>query len=86
MRIAPSLFVAALLPLFAGCQMLADQPETSISTAGMTRLQGELSAANGQLLFKPCSESRRFVIQDSGNTGLLQDCLLYTSPSPRDRG
>ena len=22
----------------------------------------------------------------TGNTGLIQNCLLYTSPSPRDRG
>lgn len=78
MRIAPSLFVAALLPLFAGCQLLADQPET-VSTAGMTRLQGELSAANGQLLFKPCTESRRFVIQDAGNTGLLQEAATLAA-------
>ncbi|MFW3898706.1 COG3650 family protein [Pseudomonas bharatica] len=79
MRIAPSLFVAALLPLFAGCQLLADQPETSVSTAGMTRLQGELSAANGQLLFKPCTESRRFVVQDAGNTGLLQEAATLAA-------
>ena len=72
MRAAPSLLLAALLPLFAGCQMLADKPET-VSTVGMTRLQGELSAAGGQLLFKPCEESRRFVVRDTGNTGLLQE-------------
>lgn len=78
MRIAPSLFVAALLPLFAGCQLLADQPET-VSTAGMTRLQGELSAANGQLLFKPCTESRRFVIKDTGNTSLLQEAVALAN-------
>lgn len=78
MRIAHSLFVAALLPLFAGCQLLADQPE-AVSTAGMTRLQGELSAANGQLLFKPCTESRRFVIKDTGNTSLLQEAVALAN-------
>ncbi|MDR0280364.1 MAG: hypothetical protein LBJ37_21020 [Paucimonas sp.] len=78
MRIAPSLFVAALLPLFAGCSLLDDQPET-VSTAGMIRLQGELSAANGQLLFKPCTESRRFVIQDTGNTGVLQEAATLAA-------
>lgn len=72
MRAAPSLLLAALLPLFAGCQILADKPET-VSTVGITRLQGELSAAGGQLLFKPCEESRRFVVRDTGNTGLLQE-------------
>lgn len=79
MRIAPSLFVAALLPLFAGCSLLDEQPETSVSTAGMTRLQGELSAANGQLLFKPCTESRRFVVNDAGNTGLLQEAATLAA-------
>lgn len=78
MRIPSSLLIAALLPLFAGCQLLADQPE-AVSTAGMIRLQGELSAANGQLLFKPCSESRRFVVKDTGNTGLLQEAATLAS-------
>lgn len=78
MRIAHPLLAAALLPLFAGCQLLADQPET-VPTAGMTRQQGELSAANGQLLFKPCNESRRFVIQDAGNTGLLQEAATLAA-------
>lgn len=82
MRTAPSLLLAALLPLFSGCQMLADKPET-VSTVGMTRLQGELSTAGGQLLFKPCEESRRFVVRDTGNTGLLQEAsALAATPVP----
>lgn len=72
MRAAPSLLLVALLPLFAGCQLLAEEPQTS-PTAGTTRMQGELSAKGGQLLFKPCSESRYFAVVDSGNTGLLQE-------------
>ncbi|TDF82740.1 COG3650 family protein [Pseudomonas sp. H9] len=72
MRAAPSLLLVALLPLFAGCQLLAEKPQTE-TTAGMTRMQGELSAKGGQLLFKPCSESRYFAVVDSGNTGLLQE-------------
>lgn len=77
MRVAPSLLLAALLPLFAGCQMFAEK--TSVSTAGMTRLQGELKAEGGKLLFQPCGESRRFVVQDSGNTSLLQEAATLAS-------
>ncbi|MGH8439546.1 MAG: COG3650 family protein [Pseudomonas sp.] len=72
MRAAPSLLLVALLPLFAGCQMLAEKPQAA-STAGMTRMQGELTAKGGQLLFKPCTENRHFAVFDSGNTGLLQE-------------
>lgn len=71
MRITPSLLFAALLPLFGGCQMLADK--SADPNIGTLRLQGELSAAGGQLLFKPCNESRRFVVSDSGGTGVLQE-------------
>ncbi|HEK1684722.1 TPA: hypothetical protein SMR42_001036 [Pseudomonas putida] len=71
MRLTPPLLLAALLPLFAGCQMLAEQP--SDPNVGTTRMQGELSAANGQLLFKPCSEARRFVVKDAAGTGILQE-------------
>jgi len=72
MRAAPSLLLVALLPLFAGCQMLADKPQAA-SSVGMTRMQGELSAQGGQLLFKPCTENRHFAVFDAGNTGILQE-------------
>ncbi|MDD2057832.1 hypothetical protein N5D52_26570 [Pseudomonas sp. GD03860] len=72
MRAAPSLLLVALLPLFAGCQMLADKPQVA-SSVGMTRMQGELSAQGGQLLFKPCTEDRHFAVFDAGNTGILQE-------------
>lgn len=71
MRITPSLLFATLLPLLGGCQMLADKPVDL--NIGTTRMQGELSAAGGQLLFKPCNESRRFVVSDTGGTGVLQE-------------
>ncbi|WP_296263560.1 COG3650 family protein [Pseudomonas sp. UBA6562] len=71
MRATSTLLLAALLPLFAGCQLLADPP--SDPNVGGTRLQGELSASDGKLLFQPCNESRRFVVNDAGNTGLLQE-------------
>ncbi|MDZ5603611.1 hypothetical protein SJI00_12580 [Pseudomonas sp. RP23018S] len=71
MRATPTLLLATLLPLFAGCQMFADKP--SDPNIGSTRMQGELSAGNGKLLFKPCNENRRFLVNDAGNTGLLQE-------------
>ncbi|NBA94611.1 COG3650 family protein [Pseudomonas sp. R5(2019)] len=72
MRAARSLLFVALLPVFAGCQMFAEKP-TSVSTAGMTRMQGELKGEGGQLVFQPCSEGRRFVVNDTGNTGIVQE-------------
>ncbi len=67
--VSPLLF--ALLPLFASCTMLYGPEEAPLSSG--TRIQGELSVNNGQLLLRPCQEQRRFVINDSGNTGLLQE-------------
>lgn len=71
MRITPPLLFATLLPLLGGCQMLADKPVDP--DIGTTRMQGELSAAGGQLLFKPCNENRRFVVSDTGGTDVLQE-------------
>ncbi|POF90443.1 COG3650 family protein [Pseudomonas putida] len=71
MRCTPPLLLATLLPLFAGCQMLADKPVDP--DLGTTRMQGELSASGGHLLFKPCSENRSFVVNDAGATGILQE-------------
>lgn len=71
MRLTPPLLLATLLPLFAGCQMLADKPVDL--DVGTTRMQGELSASGGQLLFKPCTEARHFVVNDAGATGILQE-------------
>lgn len=71
MRLTPTLLLSALLPLFAGCQLLAEQPRDP--NIGTTRMQGELSANGGRLLFKPCSEARRFVINDVAGTGILPE-------------
>ncbi|KPX44259.1 hypothetical protein ALO69_05221, partial [Pseudomonas ficuserectae] len=47
---ARSVLVFALLPLFAGCQLLGKQTEEpKVSTAGMLRMQGDLTGSNGQL-------------------------------------
>ncbi|MFV3405795.1 COG3650 family protein [Pseudomonas sp. NY15463] len=71
MRLTPSLLLASMLPLFAGCQMLAEKPVDP--NLGTTRMQGELSAGGGHLLFKPCNEARQFVINDAGGTAILQE-------------
>ncbi|MDI3369558.1 hypothetical protein QLG14_09970 [Pseudomonas sp. V104_10] len=71
MRLTPTLLLTALLPLFAGCQLMASPPTDP--NIGTTRMLGELRAAGGQLLFKPCSENRTFVINDVGATGILQE-------------
>lgn len=77
MRAARSLVFFALLPIFAGCQLFSS-PRTN-PTAGLPRMQGELTAENGQLLFQPCQEQRRYVVQDSGNTSILQESATLAS-------
>src|SRR5207253_9801421 len=72
MRVARSIVMLALLPLFAGCQLLQSQPEKP-STAGLTRMQGELSMANGKLMFQPCQENKLYVVNDTGRTSVLQE-------------
>lgn len=72
MRVARSLVLVALLPLFAACQLL-DGPRQSASSVGQTRMQGQLTAADGKLLFQPCDEQRSFVVNDSGGTSILQE-------------
>ncbi len=71
MRVARSLVVVALLPLFAACQLF-DGPRENASHVGQTRMQGQLTAADGKLLFQPCNETRSFVVNDTGNTSVLQ--------------
>ncbi|ANI62091.1 COG3650 family protein [Pseudomonas sp. GR 6-02] len=72
MRVARSLVLVALLPLFAACQLL-DGPRQSASHVGQTRMQGQLTAADGKLLFQPCNEQRSFVVNDIGGTSILQE-------------
>lgn len=72
MRVARSLIVVALLPLFAACQLL-DGPRESASHVGQTRMQGQLTAAEGKLVFQPCGEQRQYVINDIGGTSVLQE-------------
>jgi putative lipoprotein len=70
MRVSRTL-VFALLPLFAGCQVFSEKPHDN--AVEHTRLQGELSQFDGQLLFRPCQEQRRFVIANGGQTALTSD-------------
>ncbi|WP_223484065.1 COG3650 family protein [Pseudomonas sp. A-RE-19] len=72
MRVARSLVLVALLPLFAACQLL-DGPRESASHVGQTRMQGQLTAADGKLLFQPCNEPRSYVVNDTGGTSILQE-------------
>ncbi|MBD9605306.1 putative lipoprotein [Pseudomonas sp. PvR086] len=72
MRVARSLVLVALLPLFAACQLL-DGPRQSASHVGQTRMQGQLTAADGKLLFQPCNEQRSFVVNDIAGTSILQE-------------
>jgi putative lipoprotein len=71
MRVARSLVVVALLPLFAACQLF-DGARESASHAGQTRMQGQLTAADGKLLFQPCNATSSYVVNDTGGTSVLQ--------------
>jgi putative lipoprotein len=71
MRVARSLVLVALLPLFAACQLF-DGSRESASHAGQTRMQGQLSAADGKLVFQPCGTQRLYAVNDTGNTSVLQ--------------
>lgn len=72
MRVARSTVLVALLPLFAACQLFDGQRE-SVSHAGQTRMQGQLTAADGKLVFQPCQEQRQLVVNDIGGTSVLQE-------------
>ncbi|MCW8277600.1 hypothetical protein IMF27_19930 [Pseudomonas sp. PCH199] len=71
MRVARSLVLVALLPLFAACQLF-DASRESASHVGQTRMQGQLSATDGKLLFQPCGDQHRYVVNDTGGTSILQ--------------
>ncbi|AXJ03659.1 hypothetical protein CFN16_05780 [Pseudomonas fluorescens] len=72
MRVARSLIVVALLPLFAACQLF-DGARESASHVGQTRMQGQLTAADGKLIFQACGEQRQYVVNDIGGTSILQE-------------
>jgi putative lipoprotein len=61
----------ALLPVFAGCQMFDSEPEKT--PVPVVRMQGELSAVDNRLQFRPCQEQRHFILEDTASTGLLQE-------------
>jgi putative lipoprotein len=79
---ARSALLVALMPLFAGCQMLGTKSETdAVSRAGWIRMQGNLSGEGGRLLFQPCNEQRRYVVKDGANTGVLQEASALADKS-----
>lgn len=71
MRVARSLVLVALLPLFAACQLFEAERQ-SASHVGQTRMQGQLTAADGKLVFQPCNQANRYVVNDTGGTSVLQ--------------
>ncbi len=71
MRVARSLVLVALLPLFAACQLFEGERQ-SASHVGQTRMQGQLTAADGRLVFQPCNQANRYVVNDTGGTSVLQ--------------
>ncbi|MCD5987866.1 hypothetical protein K3169_23125 [Pseudomonas phytophila] len=77
-----SALLVALLPLFAGCQMLASHSGSDpVSKAGWIRMQGNLTGDSGKLMFQPCNEQRRYVVKDGGNTGILQEATSLADSS-----
>jgi len=72
MRVARSIVLVTLLPLFAACQLFDGQRQ-SVSHAGQTRMQGQLTAADGKLVFQPCQDQRQLVVYDIGGTSVLQE-------------
>ena len=79
MRAARSLMFVALLPLFGGCQWLPSLSEAP-STAGLTRMQGELGMAGGKLVFKPCQGSTQYLVRDTGATSVMQEAATLAGP------
>ena len=73
MPVKRCLLLLALLPVFAGCQLLGSTASTVPSTAGQTRMQGVLQGDGGKLMFQPCNNPRRYAVTDVGNTGVLQE-------------
>ncbi|EJM67373.1 putative membrane protein [Pseudomonas sp. GM49] len=71
MRVARSLVLVALLPLFAACQLFEGERQ-SASHVGQTRMQGQLTATDGKLVFQPCNQANRYVVNDTGGTSVLQ--------------
>jgi putative lipoprotein len=79
---ARSVLLVALMPLFAGCQMLGTPSTTdAVSKAGWIRMQGNLSGEGGRLMFQPCNEQRRYVVNDVANTGVLQEASALADKS-----
>jgi putative lipoprotein len=71
MRVARSLVLVALLPLFAACQLFEGERQ-SATHVGQSRMQGQLTAADGKLVFQPCNQANRYVVNDTGGTSVLQ--------------
>ncbi|WXL24284.1 hypothetical protein WG219_13195 [Ectopseudomonas mendocina] len=61
----------ALLPLLASCQVYTGKPESpELKTS---RMQGEISQNADELLFRPCEEQRKFLIEAAAESDLRAD-------------
>lgn len=60
----------SLLPLFAACQVWKPEP-THLNAA--TRVQGEVSRQDGELVLRPCQEQRRFLLVDGPNSAVARE-------------
>jgi len=68
---ARSLLFAALLPLFAGCQLFEVYDATPPTP--VQRLQGQLFLEQGQLILQPCGEQRRIALINDGSSDIMRD-------------
>lgn len=85
MRAARSLDVCRPAAVVVGCQLLESSPQGTPSTAGLTRMQGELGMANGKLVFKPCQGNTLYAVHDSGGTSVMQEAATLAGTQHRIR-
>ncbi|KAF1054077.1 MAG: hypothetical protein GAK43_01064 [Stenotrophomonas maltophilia] len=77
----PSRFALySLLPLFTAC-VWTPKP---VDLHSATRVQGELSQQDGKLVIRPCTEQRRFVVEDSATTNIAREAReLFADGTPK---
>ncbi len=76
--------VLAVLPLFAGCQMLNLFSAPAPAPVSEQRIQGEISQKNGQLILTPCAERATYQLLSEPNGMLTEQAkrLLADTPAP----
>ena len=61
----------SLIPLLASCQVYTGKPESP--ELNTSRMQGEISQNADELLFRPCKEQRKFLIEAPADSDLRND-------------